>query len=105
MPLGGGGGGGGRGWQLWSVPGPASPSSAASPFLKYFCSQEGTMLFTVSVTRLMRPDCYRETQETNLVKTVKLMVFLNVLKFDDDIKAKLHRKFYVFSQVLRCGST
>lgn len=35
---------------------PVSPSGT-SPFLKYFCSQEGTMLFTVSVTRLIRPGC------------------------------------------------
>lgn len=50
------GGGGGTCW-FWSVLGTASPPSGTSPFLKYFCSQEGTMLFTVSVTRLMRPDC------------------------------------------------
>lgn len=50
----------GDGWglrQFCSVPSTAPPSSETSPFLKYFCSQEGTMLFTVSVTRLMRPDC------------------------------------------------
>lgn len=48
------GGGGGR--QLWTVPRTSSAPSGASSFLKYFCSQEGTMLFTVSVTRLMSPD-------------------------------------------------
>lgn len=53
LPLSGGGGGGGGN----CVCSAAAPSSVASSFLKYFCSQEGTMLFTVSATRLMMPDC------------------------------------------------
>lgn len=48
---------GGGAWLFCPAPGSAPPPSAASPFLKYFCNQEGTMLFTVSVTRLIRPGC------------------------------------------------
>lgn len=53
---------GGGSWQFWSEPCSNSPPSDESPFLKYFCSQEGTMLLTVSVTLLMRPVCYRKKE-------------------------------------------
>lgn len=46
----------------------ASPPSVSSPFLKYFCSHDGTMLFTVSVTRLIRPGCC-STKQTDMEKS------------------------------------
>lgn len=74
FPLGGCGGGGGESWQFWSPPCSVPPPTGPSSLLKYFCSQEGTILLTVSVTRLMRPDCcwWKDMKRTRRIKCLKM---------------------------------